>query len=181
MKTGDLIDVRVRVAFEKNEATNWKGEPMPGVVTRGFEVMEGDTKWEGLIFLDLPEDIGMGMPKGTVHHMTIRRKALKKDKDASLPASWNYEMEKQGDVIPQETPAPQKGQGPKPTGYVSDYDRQASIQRQVALKGAVDLAANGMLVPPDEEPVYEMVLRVASRFSQWLECIEPEDASPASG
>jgi hypothetical protein len=77
----------------------------------------------------------------------------------------------------QATPAdaPQSAQTPQPSAnggspaYVSDRERQQSIQRQGALRRAVELAAQGVLIPEGEQSITDAVLAAATAFAEWLD------------
>ncbi len=99
MQTGDKVEIRGRVKFTKDVVNDWDGNRREGVVTRGFQVIEVPAEgeafvWEGgLLFLDLPDDIGIQMPEGSVHEMSVRRRGPKRNKDVTDPLNWNYEID----------------------------------------------------------------------------------------
>ena len=73
---------------------------------------------------------------------------------------------------PASNPPPPKAkptQSAQSASSVSDHDRQESIQRQVSLKCAVDLAANGILIPEGEQTIVGVVLDAAETFALWLD------------
>jgi hypothetical protein len=104
-------------------------------------------------------------PNGKGHYRDILALVPAQDSPGTPPAR-----------VPQnEHSTPQRASG----GYVSDRDRQESIEGQVqgkiasdkaiaALKGAVDLASNGMLVPEDGESTESRTLIAADAFYSWL-------------
>ena len=96
MRQGDILEVSGKVVFESNNETDFNKQPKLGVVRRGFLCTDRAGNALGSVFMDLPEAIGMSMPKGTTHVLTIKRGGLRQGQDASEFGSWFYDLVQQG-------------------------------------------------------------------------------------
>jgi len=73
-------------------------------------------------------------------------------------------------IVPATTAPPPEVNVTGTVNWPAGFDlRGNSIERQVCLKGAVDLVSNGVLTPDENETALDLVHRAASSLLQWLQ------------
>ena len=131
------------------------------------------------------------MTVGRIVNLTVEAQKVCSGKDGSRERNWYWRI-----VGPSNgaSPAPGEQVSSSPDQDAAYETRKAaalardpqrdSIERQVALKAAVELAANGVLDPSDEGGLRTAIIGAADTFIAWLqgtpvEASEEQESPPA--
>ena len=163
-------------------------------IVQGYESKDGRER----VLLDIPDfhsqhdtkvdvtpEQKLAMPTGVAVNLTLKRENCASEKYRDRPYGWYYGLESIGSASagPEAAPAPHDAAyeaevreadaravaAARKNAALAPDPRGNSIERQVALKAAVDLASNGVLVPAEGKNWLETIEAAADSFIAWLQ------------